>query len=525
MRPLTIVLRTKAVSENRNGPAVNSRLTKRPLSLEDRLGNGLARKLRPPAVAEHGMRMTPEPDPKREPKRDPKPWQSTSQRTATRRAVAGQRVLLALAFALAWAPLSLSTAAVAGTAPESAAAATAPTDDAADITGSLAPGPVVARDARLAGDALRTRLILDLDKAVEVRTFTLADPYRVVVDLSDVVFAIAAESAQMRRGLVSAYRYGVFAPGKARMVLDATGPVRIDKAFVLDPVDDQPARLVVDLVPTDAETFRRTVARSAAAQMSAAPDAPLQAPQDARPVIVLDPGHGGIDSGTTGYSRFAEKNLVLDAALTLRDKLEKSGHYRVVMTRSTDTFIALGERVRVARNNRAALFISLHADALARNDGQARGASVYTLSDTASDADAAHLAEQENKADLIAGVDLSDEPDEVAGILVDLAQRETRSFSAHFARDLVQAMKGNVRTHRTPLKSAGFRVLRAHDVPSVLVELGYMSSAEDLKQLTSSEWRDQVTDAMVSAIDTFFTGKGTAPWHTSARTEPQKPAP
>ncbi|MGR7993921.1 N-acetylmuramoyl-L-alanine amidase [Xanthobacter sp. ZOL 2024] len=389
--------------------------------------------------------------------------------------------------------------------------------------------PVVAHDLLLAGDAQRTRLVVDLNRAVEVRTFTLADPYRVVVDLTDTVFAMSGEAGPQRRGLVSAYRYGVFAAGKARMVLDATGPVRIDKAFVLDPVDDQPARLVVDLVPTDAETFRRTVARAtaaaqattAAAQATTAAPAPETA-TDARPVIVLDPGHGGIDSGTTGYSRFAEKNIVLEAALTLRDKLEKTGHYRVVLTRSTDTFIALGERVRIARKSRAALFISLHADALARNDGQARGASVYTLSDTASDADAAHLAEQENKADLIAGVDLSDEPDEVAGILVDLAQRETRSFSAHFARDLVQELKRTVRTHRTPLKSAGFRVLRAHDVPSVLVELGYMSSAEDLKQLTSSEWRDRVTDAMAEAVDAFFATRAGGPWR-AARAE-QRPA-
>ncbi|WP_454917659.1 N-acetylmuramoyl-L-alanine amidase [Xanthobacter sediminis] len=404
--------------------------------------------------------------------------------------------------------------------------------DSPDATGSIARpatapapsvAPALARDARLAGDGGRTRLVLDLDRAVEIRTFTLADPYRVVVDLDDVVFAMGPE--QMRRGLVSACRYGVFAPGKARMVLDATGPVAIDKAFILDAVDDQPARLVLDLVPTDAESFARTLA-TAAPRRATAPQPIAPAPSgDTRPVIVIDPGHGGIDTGTTGYSAYAEKNIVLETGLALRDKLEKTGAYRVVMTRTTDTFIPLGERVRIARAHQAALFISLHADALARNDGQARGASVYTLSDTASDADAARLADQENKADLIAGVDLSEESDAVAGILVDLAQRETRSFSAHFARELVHSLKGVARTHRGALKSAGFRVLRAHDVPSVLVELGYMSSREDLKLLTSDAWRDQATDAMLTAINAFFadTARAAGAGQT-ARAEPAKAA-
>ncbi|MFG1432643.1 N-acetylmuramoyl-L-alanine amidase [Xanthobacter sp. V2C-8] len=398
---------------------------------------------------------------------------------------------------------------------------------AADTTGSIsrpaeAPRPpVLARDARIAGDDGRTRLVLDLDRAVEIRTFTLADPYRVVVDLDDVVFAMAPAPAQLQRGIVTASRYGPLAPGKARMVLDVGGPVAIEKAFILDAVDDQPARLVVDLVPTDAATFARTLASAARPPAAAAPTPVAAAPAgDTRPVIVIDPGHGGIDSGTTGYSAYAEKNIVLEIGRALRDKLEKSGAYRVVMTRDTDTFIPLGERVRIARAHQASLFISLHADALARNDGKARGASVYTLSDTASDADAARLAEQENKADLIAGVNLSDESDAVAGILVDLAQRETRSFSAHFARELVHGLKGVARTHRGALKSAGFRVLRAHDVPSVLVELGYMSSKEDLKLLTSDAWRDQVSDAMAAAIGDFFAATRAA--GQTARAEPGK---
>ncbi len=366
--------------------------------------------------------------------------------------------------------------------------------------------PAQALDARVAGDERRTRLIVDLSRKVEFRAFTLANPYRVILDLQDVAFIFEPGRVPTKRGLVSNYRYGVFAPGKARMVLDVSEPVAIDKAFVLDAVDDQPARLVLDLVKTDAASFAVSVATAAEARgapsnilaRSSVPDG------DTRPVIVLDPGHGGIDSGTTGASAFSEKNIVLEVALALRAKLEQSGRYRVVLTRSSDTFVALGERVKVARANRASLFVSIHADALASNDGQARGASVYTLSETASDSEAARLAEIENKADLIAGVDLSEESDEVAGILFDLAQRETKNFSALFARTLVSAMKAAGRIHKTPLKSAGFRVLKAHDTPSVLVELGYMSSREDLKLMTSDAWRDKVTGGMSDAIDEFF---------------------
>ncbi len=369
--------------------------------------------------------------------------------------------------------------------------------------------PAVAREARLAGDAKRTRLVVDLDRAPSFRAFTLANPPRVILDLPDVTFALKPEASQLRRGLVTAYRFGVFAPGKARMVLEVSGPVAIDKAFVLDAVDDQPARLVVDLVKVDPDAFARSIATEAE-QRTALPTTPVETPQagDTRPVIVIDPGHGGIDSGTSGYSAFVEKTIVLETALALRDRLEKAGGYRVVLTRSTDTFIPLGERVRIARANRADLFISIHADALARGDGRARGASVYTLSETASDAESAHLADKENKADLIAGVDLSDETDEVAGILVDLAWRETRNFSALFARTLVGSMKGATRLHGTPLKSAGFRVLRAHDVPSVLVELGYMSSPDDLKQLTSEAGRDRMAGAIATAVTQFFAQKG-----------------
>ena len=219
--------------------------------------------------------------------------------------------------------------------------------------------------------------------------------------------------------------------------------------------------------------------------------------------MVIDPGHGGIDNGTQAGAE-TEKSIVLAFGLALRDRIEKGGKYRVIMTRTDDTFVPLGERVRIARNQSAALFVSIHADALPRGEGDAQGATIYTLSDHASDVEAERLAESENKADAIAGVNLTEEPTDVADILIDLAQRETRTFSNRFARLLMGEMKGSVRMHKHPLKSAGFRVLKAPDVPSVLIELGYVSNKSDLRQLMSESWRSRTVGLVAQAVDTFF---------------------
>jgi N-acetylmuramoyl-L-alanine amidase len=365
----------------------------------------------------------------------------------------------------------------------------------------------VASDVRVGGDAKQTRFVIDLSRKVEIHAFTLPDPYRVVIDLPQVAFQFPDRAGERGRGLVKAFRYGLVMAGGSRIVLDATGPVRVEKAFVLDPSDSQPARLVLDLVPATREAFLRAAAvDSRPARPAARPSEPPTPSGDARPVVVVDPGHGGIDSGTRARDGSeVEKNLVLDFAVMLRDKLEKTGKYRVVLTRSDDTFVPLADRVRFARSRNAQLFISIHCDALARGDGDAQGATVYTLSDNASDAEAAKLADAENRADVISGVDLSVEPDDIAGILIDLAQRETRAFSQQAAKHVVTELKTAARMHKHPLKSAGFRVLRAPDVPSVLIELGYVSSRKDLKELTSENWRTRAGDALVKAVDGYFT--------------------
>ena len=381
----------------------------------------------------------------------------------------------------------------------------AATDAAASDNGDFP----VATGVRVGGDNKGTRFVVDLTRKVDIRPFTLADPYRVVVDLPQVSFQFPAHAGEHGRGLVKAFRYGLMMPGGSRIVLDMTGPVRIDKAFVLGATGSQPARLVLDFVPVSREAFLRAeavdnrLARTKPSEKSSEPKAPTDG--DPRPVIVLDPGHGGIDSGTRASGNGeSEKTLVLAFALLLRDKLQKTGKYRVMMTRSDDSFVPLVDRVRFARAHNAQLFISIHCDALARGEGEAEGATVYTLSDHASDAEAARLADAENRADVISGVDLSTEPDDIAGILIDLAQRETKTFSLQFAKDVVGALRNAARLHKRPLKSAGFKVLKAPDVPSVLIELGYVSNRKDLKELMSQSWRVRAGDALVQAVNSYF---------------------
>jgi N-acetylmuramoyl-L-alanine amidase len=366
----------------------------------------------------------------------------------------------------------------------------------------------VASDVRIAGDDALTRFVVDFDKRIDIRAFTLANPYRVVVDMPQVTFQLPRKAGVTGRGLIKAFRFGLVMQGGSRMVIDLARPARIDKASVLEAANEQPARLVLELAATDREAFLRTTALN-----NRPPEAPLRPVEradakpdssDPRPLIVIDPGHGGIDNGTRAPSGETEKTLVLDFALALRDKIEKAGKFRVLMTRSDDTFVALNERVQIARANKASLFISVHADALVRRDSSAQGVTVFTVSERASDAAAARLAEAENRADVIAGLDLSTEPPDVADILIDLAKRETKTFSVQFARTLIAQMRGAAKVHQNPLKSAGFRVLKAPDVPSVLVELGFVTNKEDVKALTSETWRGRATDAVVQAIDAFF---------------------
>ncbi|MGB6538563.1 MAG: N-acetylmuramoyl-L-alanine amidase [Xanthobacteraceae bacterium] len=364
-----------------------------------------------------------------------------------------------------------------------------------------------ATAARLGGDETDTRFVLDLSRKIDLHAFTLADPYRVVVDIPEVVFHLPPKAGQSGRGLIKAFRFGLMMEGASRIVFDVVKPVRVAKAYAVEAAAGDPARLVLELVPTDRQSFLRQIAvedRLLTTQPGEAEPQPKAGTVDPRPLVVLDPGHGGIDAGTRASAGEMEKDIVLDFAKRLRQRILAFGKYRVLMTRTEDVYVPLDQRVRIARDAGAALFVSIHADSLPHHEGDARGATVYTLSNKASDAQAAALAEKENGADIVAGVDLHNQPNDVANILIDLAQRETKTFSMQFAQDLVGDLEGVALLHKEPIKSAGFRVLRAPDVPSVLIELGYVSNRQDLRSLMSDVWRDRTADSVAKAIDTYL---------------------
>jgi N-acetylmuramoyl-L-alanine amidase len=361
----------------------------------------------------------------------------------------------------------------------------------------------IVLDMRAVGDPERTRFVVDLEKNPDFGVLRLANPYRLVIDLPEVDFKDPAKPGE-GRGLISDYRYGLIAPGKARIVLDLSGPVDIVNTFVLDPVDPEPARLVIDLVPTTAAAFAEAVARDRPADDTADARAGpyVRPPGSGRPVVVIDPGHGGIDSGASGKDGLLEKDVTLKFALELARQLRLGARLEPVLTRDKDDFVSLADRVGMAQRHRAALFVSVHADSV--REKYVRGATVYTLSDDASDALAAALAARENRSDILAGLALEDQPDDVADILFDLARRETKNLAIRFAKSLVDDMDGTIPLNSNPWRRASFRVLKAPDVPSVLLELGYLSNKEDEKLFTAASWPEDAAKTVARAIEEFM---------------------
>lgn len=403
------------------------------------------------------------------------------------------------------------------------------------------PARVAVLDARLGLHPDKTRFVLELTEAVPFRVSTLPDPYRVVVDLPDLVWPGAAAPVA-GKGLVLRYHCGPVGPAAVRLVFDTDGPVRVRDAFVLPAKDGHQPRLVLDLERVSAGEFDRAFAaavlgREPAAAAAVVPvpppapapvgpaavvpvAAPLFAPvpprMPARPVpvpekptVVLDPGHGGVDPGALGVGGVFEKDITLATAREVGRQLTASGRYRVVMTRDKDVFVPLRDRVAVARDAGGDLFVSLHADSIGSR--AIRGLSVYTLSDKASDREAEMLAAKENRADAIAGLNLSSENDQVASILIDLAQRDTMNQSKRFAKAALDHLGREVKLlPARPHRQAGFAVLTAPDMPSILIEMGYLSSPQDAMLLNTKEHREKLARALVRSIDAYFKWLGEA---------------
>jgi N-acetylmuramoyl-L-alanine amidase len=376
-------------------------------------------------------------------------------------------------------------------------------------------GAISATRAELKSRGAATTFLLDLSAGVQVEVFTLADPYRVVIDLPDVVFRLPKGSGQNGAGLVSAFRYGLMAEGKARIVMDTTKPVQIAKAG-MTPAKDHTVTLAVELTATTPAAFGAGTGGEHTGQPPALKpeiyEEHSERPKNrVKPVILVDAGHGGIDPGAMSPDGLSEKTVVLAVAQRLKDRLSQGGRYDVYMTRSRDVFISLDGRLKRSRSLAADLFISLHADSIAQNANTVRGATVYTLSERASDEEARLMAEKENNSDAIAGLttDKFEEGGQVRSILIDLLKRETANFSADFSNTLVKRMTKTVSLSRDPQRSAAFKVLRQADTPSVLIELGYMSHAEDEKLLNSPAWQERVATAISTAVDAYF-GKRTA---------------
>uniref|UniRef100_UPI0035CBF3E1 N-acetylmuramoyl-L-alanine amidase n=1 Tax=uncultured Methylobacterium sp. TaxID=157278 RepID=UPI0035CBF3E1 len=334
-------------------------------------------------------------------------------------------------------------------------------------------GPAVAIAAELASGPGGTKLTLTLSKAVEARAFVMERPDRAVIDLAEVNFQLDHETGRRRDGLVQSFRYGLFAPGRSRIVVDLAGPATVGRIETATRPRDGAVLLTVPFQRAEREAFRR-----AAVSAGLAP-APAQAvtpagPADRRPLIMVDAGHGGIDPGAIAVGGVFEKDIVFGFAQALVARLEANGRYRVAMTRDRDVYVPLAERVRLARDAKADLFVSIHADSISAAP-QVRGATIYTGSERATDSESAKLAERENKADAAAGADAGDGPAEVADILQELTLRETRGFSSSFSRTLMGQLGPVMEMSTKPQREAGFRVLRSPDVPSVLVELGYLS--------------------------------------------------
>ncbi len=393
----------------------------------------------------------------------------------------------------------------------------------------LVSSPAAALDVvsiRFGAHPDKQRAVIELSKTSDFRAFVLTNPTRLVVDLPDIRWK--AGNVPIPAGLsVKDVRYGSLGGGISRLVLETTTPVLIQSAFMLPRKDGQLDRLVIDFRNTTPEIMAslenqiqgslqggqntakpsnkpsNKSVKSKKPSQDLTPMSGFSSPPREKPLVIIDPGHGGQDPGAIGATGIYEKTIVLAVGKELARQLENSGKYRVKMTRDSDIFIPLRQRVMIARKHKAALFLSLHADSI--RNSSITGASVYTLSDKASDAETEKLAERENKSDLIAGVDLTHQEEDVANILIDLAARDTMNQSRFLAKTVIDQLDDTgVKVVDHNLRSAGFAVLKAMDIPSILVEMGYLTNRTEVEKLSSPAHRQKIVKALKASIDRYF---------------------
>ncbi len=370
---------------------------------------------------------------------------------------------------------------------------------------------VIAFAGRIAGDENSTRVLIDFDRSVDVKTFYMDQPDRIIIDLPETVFNLGDDSGMKPRGLVSFIRFGSINEGLSRIVLSLRSPAKISGVEIKPRTSEAGFRLVVDIDKVTASEFTELVntdREEADKTLSEAPalkgEKPAANIKDAgKLTIILDPGHGGIDGGAVGKGGVLEKDIVLSFSRILKEILEQVGPFNVLMSRNSDDFVRLSQRLDFSRNNNADLFISVHADSLKQRS--VRGSTIYTLSKKASDRLSEQLAESENSVDLVAGLSLEkDEEAIVTDILADLTTRETKQFSRQFSSLLLRELEDRVTMIKNPRRSASFNVLMAPEVPGILLELGYLSNPEDEKLLASVEWQEKIAGLVSQAVVKFF---------------------
>jgi N-acetylmuramoyl-L-alanine amidase len=365
-----------------------------------------------------------------------------------------------------------------------------------------------------------TRFEIGLEHSIDFQIFVLENPNRVIVEFPDVKLQLPAFTEDRSVGLVKSFRGGLSAPGKARVVIDVACPVVVEKADVENSKDGKPPKLVVEIVPSVAgvpSEQKRPLSSPdlGLGAVGVQPPFPKPAVRPAvraarlfRPVIVIDPGHGGYDSGAQKFGT-VEKDVVLAFSLKLRNKLEATGRYKVLMTRDTDTFVELDERRAFAERNKAALFIAVHADYAGSS---ARGATIYSLRESVAK-ELLRSAKGEASENLLSGKELAavrqtdSDVSTVKGILADLALREvqvTKERTSAFAHSVIEYMGASTNLQNNPDRSAAFRVLKTALMPSVLIELAYVSNRSDAALLKSDSWREKVANSIVTAVDNYF---------------------